>query len=409
MNVLQVCDSYGYETGISSIINYSERYKVITKSNFQNISYVSYDAFIIDIDVLAEVKDIDSLLNNIYKQSKPVIFVYRSHNLPEDEGMLYLAKKYEITFKQMDCSIIDTNNWNFKPEAEGDFAYSINSKKGINICGIKNTEQYYISKHKNIVIMHDTECKWNNGTPDISKTANLLEFLFSINEEYEKSSQAEWVNRISILDDKELNLQLAKNKLKIAELEKDNSLIVNKINNNNYFKKLLYTTGDELAFVVRDVLGEILGIKVDDIDKKKQDLYFKLDNINFLVEVKGVNRPYQRDDIGQVMRHVNDYASINGIYGEDILKKCKGLLIINPYNLNDLDNKIKKEFYSQEVKQDAEYYNICTIDAITLLSIYSKWRKNKEDVDLKDIILNKSYNEPDFMEIIMDDLEEFKS
>lgn len=409
MNVLQICDNNQEQTTIASIVNYIDRYKVITKYDFKNISYISYDAFIITIDVLANINDIDKTLEPIYKQSKPIIFVYHANNKPDDVGMKYLTRKYELSFKQMDCSVIETNNWNYKPDADDDFAYSIFTKKGTTVCGIKNTNQYYIFKQNNIVIMHETANRWYQGHPDTSRTANMLNFLFNVNQEYEKSSEVEWIDRISILDDKSLNKRKSMNQNKIVKLENDNKLIMNKINDNNYFKKLLYTTGDELSFVVRDVLAEILNIKVDDIDKKKQDLYFVLDGKNILVEVKGVNRPYQRDDISQTMRHVNDYASNNNIYGKDIFEKCKGVLIINPYNLNDLDNKITKEIYSPEVKQDAEYYNICTIDTITLLNLYSNWKNNSKGINLKDIILNSTYNQPNFMDIIIGKSEELGS
>ena len=134
--------------------------------------------------------------------------------------------------------------------------------------------------------------------------------------------------------------------------------------------------------------------------EKKQDLYFKLDGINILAEVKGVNDPFQRDNISQAKRHVTDFANENGIYGEDVNKTCKGLLIINPYRKQDLKEKLEKEFYSKEVIKDAKFENICTLDTYTLLNYYSKWRNNNKSIDLKSIILNNTYNEPDYKDII---------
>lgn len=134
--------------------------------------------------------------------------------------------------------------------------------------------------------------------------------------------------------------------------------------------------------------------------EKKQDLYFELDGINILAEVKGVNDPFQRDNISQVKRHVTDFANENGIYGEDVNKRCKGLLIINPYRKQELKEKIEKEFYSKEVIKDAKFENICTLDTYTLLNYYSKWKDNNKSIDLKSIILNNTYNEPDYKDII---------
>ena len=88
----------------------------------------------------------------------------------------------------------------------------------------------------------------------------------------------------------------------------------------------------------------MLNITVDDIDLKKQDLYFNLDKKSILVEVKGVNHPFQRDNISQVKRHVKDYAEENQIYGGCRDKNCKGVLILNPYSKHDLKEKISKDF-----------------------------------------------------------------
>ena len=148
------------------------------------------------------------------------------------------------------------------------------------------------------------------------------------------------------------------------------------------------------------ILIEMLSIPIDDLDRKKQDLYFKLDGINILAEVKGVNDPFQRDNISQAKRHVTDFANENGIYGEDVNKTCKGLLIINPYRKKDLKEKLEKEFYSKEVIKDAKFENICTLDTYTLLNYYSKWRNSNKSIDLKSIILNNTYNEPDYKDII---------
>ena len=76
------------------------------------------------------------------------------------------------------------------------------------------------------------------------------------------------------------------------------------------------------------------------------------------------------------------------------------MLIINPYSLHVLKDKISKEFYSKEVISDAEYEKICTLDTLTLLNYYSKWKQDPKSVDLEKIILNKNYNKPDYDEII---------
>lgn len=151
---------------------------------------------------------------------------------------------------------------------------------------------------------------------------------------------------------------------------------------------------------MKDILEEMLNITIDDTDLKKQDLYFNLDKRNILVEVKGVNHPFQRDNISQVKRHIKDYAEENQIYGADVDKNCKGVLILNPYSKHDLKEKISKDFYSKDVIADAEYEKVCTLDTLTLLNYYSKWKKDSKSIDMKSIILTTNYNKPDYNEII---------
>ena len=46
------------------------------------------------------------------------------------------------------------------------------------------------------------------------------------------------------------------------------------------------------------------------------------------------------------------------------------------------------DFYGVSVKQEIEHKKVCTLDTITFLSLYQKYKDNKESIDLKDIILN---------------------
>ena len=66
-------------------------------------------------------------------------------------------------------------------------------------------------------------------------------------------------------------------------------------------------------FVLEKSEDENVVTQYDNIltDSEKQDLYFELDGINILAEIKGVNDPFQRDNISQAKRHVTDFANEN--------------------------------------------------------------------------------------------------
>ena len=400
MNILELCN-YDCLTNFGVVLE-SFNNKVITKCKLENISFKSYDAFIITVDLLKENEENKDVFQKIESLKKPIIYIYHSNNMPDDIGMKFLLEKYNLKFNLSDCSVLDTDNWNYKPYCfdDGDEAYSISTKSGKGKCFIKNTNQFYIYKKKNIIIMHDLVIRYDGmGLLDKTRLINMVKYILQTDEE-ESNTSVDWLQNITILNDKELSEKYEKNISILEDIRREQEKIKNEIDKNNYYKSLLYCSGDKLVEVVECILQEMLNVKIDDKDIKRQDLFFKLDNVNILVEVKGVNHPFQRDNISQVKRHVKDFAEAHAIYGADVEKYCKGVLIINPYSMHDLKNKISKEFYSNEVIADAEYEKVCTLDTFTLLNYYSKWRNNPGLINLKEILLNNNYNKPDYDEII---------
>lgn len=140
----------------------------------------------------------------------------------------------------------------------------------------------------------------------------------------------------------------------------------------------------------------MLKTNIDDIDIKKEDLSFILENKKILVEVKGVNSPIKREHVSQIQRHIEDDTKENNIDDENISDNYKGVLIINPYIKTLVKERINKDFYGNVVQGDIKHYNICAIDTITLLSIFQKYKQDSETIDFKNIILNNNYVEPDF-------------
>ena len=400
MNILELCN-YDCLTNFGVVLE-SFNNKVITKCKLENISFKSYDAFIITVDLLKEYEENKDVFQKIESLKKPIIYIYHSNNRPDDIGMKFLSEKYNLKFNLSDCSVLDTDNWNYKPYCfdDGDEAYSISTKSGKGKCFIKNTNQFYIYKKKNIIIMHDLVIRYDGmGLLDKTRLINMVKYILQTDEE-ESNTSVDWLQNITILNDKELSEKYEKNISILEDIRREQEKIKNEIDKNNYYKSLLYCSGDKLVEVVECILQEMLNVKIDDKDQKRQDLFFKLDNVNILVEVKGVNHPFQRDNISQVKRHVKDFAEAHAIYGADVEKCCKGVLIINPYSMQDLKEKIDKEFYSNEVIADAEYEKVCTLDTFTLLNYYSKWRNNSSSINLKEILLNNNYNQPDYNEII---------
>lgn len=373
---------------------------VIRKQILNNITLEPYDGFVISFSIFYNSELSAKIVDRIITLGKPVIIVYNSLYSENYEGYKYLSNKYKIEFKELDCSIIEDSydDYSIGMVSQDGYAVSMEFSSGYGKCFVKNTKNCYIMRNENVSIIHDVQQYF--VTPKKEIIEQITTTYMNLLQVTPTSQKPDWINNIKILNDNiiqdDLNtLDEEIKKLQKAKVEKEKML-----SSNEDYKKVLYSSGDKLVDIVEKILVEMLSIPIDDLDRKKQDLYFKLDGINILAEVKGVNDPFQRDNISQAKRHVTDFANENGIYGEDVNKMCKGLLIINPYRKQDLKEKIEKEFYSKEVIKDAKFENICTLDTYTLLNYYSKWRSNNKSIDLKSIILNNTYNEPDYEDII---------
>ena len=409
-NLLVLCLNEDCEPNICNLISYY-KWEIHIKNNITNkISIDSYDAYFISIDFLSEnIEKNEEFFKKLEKTNKPIIYVYDYTFDKDSIGAKYLSKKLSVKFKLIDSSVIDKGNIDFELYTENcnNEAYSVISSKGnaTGICNVKNTKNYFILKIKNQVIMHDIIYSMRSFNlfnqeegVELYKYQDLVDFIFSI-EDKDQEEQEEY-NEIKFYNDDELNMEIETIEKEIKVLEAKKEKINEKLKLNNHYKYIVYGTSDKLVDIVNEILEEMLNTERIGIDKKKEDVRYLINDINILVEVKGVNTPYNREHISQIDRHIRDFADDNKIYGEDINKKIKGLLIINPYDRQTINDKIKKEFYNNESIKDIKYHNICTIDTLTLLNYYSKWKKNNKSIDLAKIILNNNYIEPDFKEII---------
>lgn len=409
-NILELCDD-GVLYSFNNILSHSD-YNVTYKYNTKNISIVSYDIYIIGINFfINNYLDNMNFFEKIIDTDKPVIFIYDDEDIITDnDAITFLEDRFKIKFDLTDGSVIEKGDLLYNPcFANNNEGYAIISDNFKGFLNVKNTTKYFMAKKDNITFLHDCYILFSDSfspyeirNKEYNYVMSLISCVFKNCVYSLNAKHCDGIDKINILDDCTLKQQQKDISLEIDKLLKKKAQIEQKLSINDDYKRVLFLSGDDLVKIVKRILYEMLSIKITDEDVKKEDLFFILDNINILVEVKGVNQPFKRENISQITRHIKDYAEKNKIFGEDVKKKCKGLLIINPYISNKFEDRIKKEFYSKEVISDAKYDNICTLDTFTLLSLYSSWKKDYKSVDLKDIILNNTYNEPNFSNIISD-------
>lgn len=375
-NVLYITKN-GFNTNFYESIRNCSFCNVIEKNDINKILIEPYDAFIISFSIFVNEKYSYELVDSVIDTGKPVIIIYNSLFSLEHKGFKYLEQKYNIVFEEKDCSIIENgyDNYSIGGTRQKGYAISMKFSKGYGRANIKNTNLYYIFRYKNVSVLHDVslefiEPKQSNVKQIDTTLLNLLQVLSG-------TTRPSWVDDINIFDDLQIKNDIVSLKNEIEKLDIERKHKVEMLDKNNEYKKLLYTSGDDLVHIVKMVLEEMLDVKVNDQDLKREDLSFELNNKKILVEVKGINTSVKRENVSQLRNHIEDDAILNNIEDDEIHNKYKGLLIINPYIKSTIEDKIKKDFYSKAVESDIKHEDFFAIDTISLLSLYCKFKQGK--------------------------------
>lgn len=245
--------------------------------------------------------------------------------------------------------------------------------------------------------------KWSNGgkstivkhnerlystTLLIKNTANDLGILISfILSRFKKSDVPDWFNSLEYFDDAAL-----KNKRsELLDMYRQIKNIDGQIDKNNRFKSILYSNGDELIGVVKEILVDIFKLQDDYfIDVKKEDFRFECGDMNFIVEIKGINTNVKNSNIAQCKKHVTDFliAEDNTMSPDNV----KGLLIINPQR--DIDPSKREPIHANQISY-AKSEGILIITTLELLKLYQAYTKDE-------VVSNKCF------EIFKNNVGEFK-
>ena len=230
--------------------------------------------------------------------------------------------------------------------------------------------------------------KWSNGgkstivkhnerlystTLLIKNATNDLEILMSfILSGFERSDIPNWFNGLEYFDDAAL-----KNKRnELLDIYRQIEDIDRRIDKNNKFKSILYSTGDELVGVVKEILVDIFKLKDSHFtDVKKEDFRFEFEYINFMVEIKGINTNVKNSNIAQCKKHVTDF-----LIAEDTMSPndVKGLLIINPQR--DIEPSKREPIHVNQISY-AKSEGILIITTLELLKLYQAYTKDEAVVN----------------------------
>lgn len=187
-----------------------------------------------------------------------------------------------------------------------------------------------------------TTCKLNDRmiatTLLFDTVAKVIKFANSLFFPCEQEMPPDWMESIVFGSDKEQQSLIRSCNEIIGQQQLKISIAEAKLKENNRYKSILYSTGDQLVQVVFDILQKILDCDLSGfIDKKREDFVIKKENVTFVGEIKGVNSNVKNENISQVDRHEAEYN--DDLQEKGLEENTKQLLIINPLRMQPIGQR----------------------------------------------------------------------
>lgn len=205
---------------------------------------------------------------------------------------------------------------------------------------------------------------------------SFLDSLFELNARLQAPETVvmpAWAENILILD--EANHIAAKNQIinDIAESERklnEEEEILHHIQN---YKKLIFTQGTALEEIIKQVFSE-LGFVLFDTEPGKADIIAKYNDVDIVVEIKGLNKSASQQNDAQLEKWVAEFVIKNE-------HPPKAILIVNGYCETPLPERTEPVFPDQMIPLSTAW-NHALLSTTQLLCLYIEIKNNpsvKED------------------------------
>ena len=223
-----------------------------------------------------------------------------------------------------------------------------------------------------------TCCKKDNlflTTLDILTDEELQLFLEKIGLKATSNAVApDWMSKVMLFDDVEQLKNIEENEVKIKSSQESIAGSKDKLSENSWFKSILYTSGDELVDVVKDIFSKIFDVDFSEFkDKKKEDFTFTFKNKIFIGEIKGVNQNIKTTNLAQLDLHFTNFIEERGDdLDENNIHK---LLVMNHQKDKDLKSRIPVD--QQQIDMAKNKYDSLIIETVELLEMYDKFTRGE--------------------------------
>lgn len=141
---------------------------------------------------------------------------------------------------------------------------------------------------------------------------------------------------------------------------------------NDEYKSILYSAENQLVEVVKEILEELADVDLGSfVDVKNADIEFLIDDVPYVVEIKGTTSNVKLEHLSQLDRHAIEYCEKTG----DDLSSIKQLLIINHQRDKPLEDR---ENIHEKTKRYAEdKYIQLIIETKELIKDFEKFKKGE--------------------------------
>ena len=223
-----------------------------------------------------------------------------------------------------------------------------------------------------------TCCKKDNlflTTLDILTDEELQLFLEKVGLKANSNAVApDWMNKVILFDDAEQLKNIEENVVQIKSCQESIAESKDKLSENSRFKSILYTSGDELVDVVKDIFSKIFDVDFSEFkDKKKEDFTFTFNNKIFIGEIKGVNQNIKTTNLAQLDLHFTNFIEERGDdLDENNIHK---LLVMNHQKDKDLKSRILVD--QQQINMAKNKYESLIIETVELLEMYDKFTREE--------------------------------
>lgn len=361
-------------------------------SNEYVVPKIKYDGFISkfndrSIELQQYLKNGGNIFVSLFEDPKVKIRVQNSSDNNEEIDLDFL-KIFGLDSKDFITKRIRGNNIIFPDYDFNSFfsnffcSYEFIYQKfsGNSVGFIKATNQTVsvcIEKEKGSIILLPRISIETHDDEDIIATdfrlRNAIKLLDShlknVAKEIKELVSPSWCNEYYIGSEKEERAKLTELKNKELEIKLMLQEQGNVISELEQLKILLYGSGRNLEIVVEKIFTEIGYEVIHNEFKYRDDLIIKLGEEVAVIEIKGVKSSAAESHAAQLAKWTNNYHLSNGV-------EPKGILIVNAFKDNSLENRKEKNFPDQMIPYCTKM-EFCLLASSDLLRMYLDFKSNR--------------------------------